>query len=113
MNCVNNHLTLEQQVNRMLRTTPGANGLTGIATIKMLSGYTNKIPCDLNHLSFTDLLLRAIGVDSCGKPAIRVVYIATCNPQKDCNNNAVENQLTQCFAYDVPTKSFALVLNQF
>lgn len=110
MNCENNHLSLEKQLTRMLRTV---GGLTGLATVKINSGYTAKIPCDLNHLSFEDLIKRSVGVDSCGRPAIRIKYIATCNLKKDCNNNDVENQFNQMFAYDTVTRSFALVLNQF
>ena len=110
MNCIDNHLPTEAHINNMLRV---AGALTGLPIIEVLSGYNvNANNCALNHLTFDELLRRAIGVDACGKPAIRVKYISSCNYQNNCTTNNQANAFTKLFAFDVATKTVALVLNR-
>lgn len=111
MNCSDNHLPLEKHLRAMVRKS---GVLCGLPIIEV-SGYTtNAMKCgdDLNHLSFTDLILKCIGTDACGRPAIRVKYIASCTLKMNCNLNDVSSEMNSIFAFDTATKSYALVLNK-
>lgn len=111
MDCNTNHLSLKQHLDNMLRKSGNLNGLP----IVEVSGHTsNALSCGLetNHLTFEQLLLKSIGTDACGKPAIRVKYIASCDYRKNCQTNDVNDNFNSMFAYDATTKTFALVLNK-
>lgn len=109
MDCNNNHLPLVKHLAPMLRKTGNLVGLPIVA----VTGHTdNAINCENSHLTFEDLFKRSIGVDSCGKPAIRVKFINTCSTLVTCANNDDANPLQKMFAYDSTTKTYALVINQ-
>lgn len=109
MNCNDNHLPLDKHLNAMMRVDGVLKGLP----IVEVSGHTeNALSCGLNHLTLEDLFKKSIGVDGCGKPAIRVKYIDSCDYAKNCGNNGVQNELRAMFAYDSTQKTFALVLNK-
>lgn len=108
MDCNINHIPLEEHLKAMLRKSGGLAGLP----IVEVSGHISKIPCDKNHLKFEDLLAASIGVDGCGKPALRVKIINSCTPYLDCKNNSESNWMQLPFAYDYNDKTFALVLNR-
>lgn len=108
MDCNNNHLPLKQHLENMLRHSGNLNGLP----ITEVSGHTDAIPCDLNFLTFEQLLLKSIATDTCGKPAIRVKFIDSCTYLKSCANNDVNDNFNKMFAWDSTAKTIALVLNQ-
>lgn len=108
MVCKDSNLPTDQLLKNSLRF----NGtLTGLA-ITEVTGYTEVIPCSLKHLSFDDLLRASFGIDACGKIALRVKNIATCDTLITCKNSSNENQLSEMFAYDSATRTIALVLNK-
>lgn len=113
MNCSDNHLPLKQHLDNMLRKSGVLNGLP-IVEVANGTHTENALSCGLetNHLSFDDLMRKSIGVDACGKPALRVKYIASCTYRKDCNKNDVNDNFNSMFAYDSTLKTFALVLNK-
>lgn len=109
MDCNDNHLPLKQHLDAMLRKDGELNGLP----IVEVSGHeSNALTCDKNHLTLDDLFRASIGVDSCGKPAIRVKYINSCELKKDCNIASVDDLLRSMFAYDETEGTYALVINQ-
>jgi hypothetical protein len=109
MDCNNNHLDLAKHLNAMLRVS---GALVGLPIVEV-SGHTEKaVNCELAHLTFEDLVKKSIGVDSCGKPAIRVKFIDSCTYKTQCANNGVQDNLREMFAYDSTAKTVALVLNK-
>jgi hypothetical protein len=108
MNCKESSLSTDQLLKNSLRFN---GALTGLA-ITAVTGYTDPIPCSLKHLSFDELLRASFGTDSCGKPALRVKFIATCDTLINCQNRSNENQLGEVFAYNSSTRTIAIVLNQ-
>lgn len=109
MDCKTNYLPTKQHLAAMLRTAGTLAGLPIVA----VSGHTeNAITCQKQHLSFDDLLRASIGTDNCGKPAIRVKFIDSCDLKTTCKNNSDEDPLRNMFAYDSTTKTIALVINQ-
>lgn len=109
MNCDDNHLPLKQHLDNMLRKSGVLFGLP----IVEVSGHTeNAVNCENNHLTFDDLMRKSIGVDACGKPALRVKFIESCTYKKDCEKNSVNDNFNSMFAYDSSAKTFALVLNK-
>lgn len=109
MDCTDAYIDVLKHINSMLRVSGVLIGLP----IVEISGHTdNALNCDNNHLKFEDLLRLSIGVDACGKPALRVKFIASCDLNKTCSNNDVQDNLRQIFAYDSTEKTFALVINK-
>lgn len=86
--------------------------LAGLPIVEVEGHYENPVTCSKNHLSFTDLLALCIGVDGCGKPAIRVKIIESCTNFTNCQNNDKDPILNHVFAYDATLKTHALVLNR-
>lgn len=109
MDCNNNYLPLKQHLEAMLRV---AAPLKGLPIVEVTGHEENALNCTNNHLTFEDLLKASIGVDSCGKPAIRVKFIDTCETEKTCANNSDADPLRGMFAYDSTTKTIALVINK-
>lgn len=110
MNCETNHLSVKKHLNSMVRKS---GVLAGLPIVEVSVGYhENAVNCGLNHLSFEQLLAKCIGVDACGKPAIRVKYIASCDVFTTCANNDKDSISNHVFAYDATLKTFALVLNK-
>lgn len=109
MNCSDNHLPLKSHMDAMLRTS---GSLAGLPIVEVDGHTENALSCGKNHLTLDDLFRASIGVDSCGKPALRVKFIASCDVKKTCTNNSVDDLLRSMFAYDSTTKTIALVLNQ-
>lgn len=109
MTCTDAHIDLMKHINSMLRVDGVLIGLPIVA----VEGHTeNALNCDNNHLTYEQLMKLSIGVDSCGKPALRVKFIASCDLNKSCSNNDVQDNLRQTFAYDSTLKTYALVINQ-
>jgi len=111
MDCTNNHISFTDTLRSLVRTDGTVNGL---AIVEVEDHTEAAIRCGAEnaHMSFTDFLLACIGVDTCGKPAIRVKYIDTCDSQITCSTNDDVNFLNQIFAYDSTLKTYALVINQ-
>lgn len=107
MVCKDSNLPTDQLLKNSLRFD---GTLTGLAITEV--SYTENIPCNLKYLSFDELLRASFGIDSCGKIALRVTFIATCDTLITCQNNSNENQLSELFAYDSATRTFSIVLNQ-
>lgn len=105
MDCINNYIATDDRLNGMLRSSGELVGLP----IVDVTGHTSMVPCSHNHLTFEQLLLASIGVDGCGKPALRVKYIDSCTLAITC---AKPKGLIDMFAYDATSKTFALVLNK-
>lgn len=104
-----NHLSLKTQLESMLRASGPLAGLPIVA----VTGHTeNAIRCDNNEWSFEEFVKASIGVDNCGKPALRVKFIDSCDVKVDCANHDDANPLRDMFAYDSTTDTYALVLNQ-
>jgi hypothetical protein len=108
MNCATNHLSVKKHLESMARKS---GVLVGLPITEVEGHEENAMSCGKNHLSFEQLLALCIGVDSCGKPAIRVKYIDSCETMRNCTNNDKDPLLNQTFAYDAGRKTFALVLN--
>lgn len=85
--------------------------LAGLPIVAVEGHHENAVNCQKNHLSFEQLLALCIGVDGCGKPAIRVKYIDSCTPFTNCANNDKDPILNHVFAYDATLHTYALVLN--
>jgi len=109
MDCQDNHLPLKSHLDAMLRTS---GDLAGLPIVEVEGHTENALSCGKNHLTLEDLFRASIGTDSCGKPALRVKFIASCDVKKTCTNNSVDDLLRSMFAYDSTTKTIALVLNQ-
>jgi hypothetical protein len=109
MNCENNHLSLNTHLRAMARIS---EKLVGLPIVAVTGHEDQALNCGTTHLGFDDMLSAAIGVDSCGKPAIRVKFINSCENYISCNNSSDDNVWRQFFAYDASTKTFAIVLNQ-
>jgi len=85
--------------------------LVGMPIVEVSGHNTQALQCDDGlPRTFESLLAASIGVDTCGKPALRVKFIDSCDVQIDCNVGG--DILSQIFAYEPTTKTFALVLNQ-
>lgn len=109
MDCNDSHLPLKQHLDAMLRVDGELNGLPMVE----VEGHTeNALSCDKNHLTLEDLFRASIGVDTCGKPAIRVKKISSCEVKKTCAISNVDDLLRSMFAYDATEKTFALVVNE-
>lgn len=110
MDCENNYIDLKRHLEAMARTDGTLIGLPIVA----VTGHTEQaIQCDDGKpRTFEALLAASIGVDSCGKPALRVKFIDTCDLHISCVNNSDERLLNQIFAYDSDLKTYALVINQ-
>ncbi len=109
MDCITNHLPLKFQLESMLR---GSNLLTGLPIVEVTGHTENALNCNNQHLTFEDFIKMSIGVDSCGKPALRVKFISSCNTVVNCANNSNEDPLKNIFAYDSTSKTVALVINK-
>ncbi len=109
MDCTTNHLPLKFQLESMLR---GARLLAGLPVVEVTGHTENALNCNNQHLTFEDFLKQSIGVDSCGKPAIRIKFIESCDTVVNCANNSNEDPLKNIFAYDTTAKTYALVLNK-
>lgn len=109
MNCSDNHIPINKHLENMARKS---GQLVGLPIVEV-SGHTDSaLRCDNNHLNFSDLLALCIGVDGCGKPAIRVKIIDSCETFLSCSTTDKNPLLNQVFAYDSTEKTYALVLNQ-
>lgn len=107
--CKDNHVPLVKYLEAMLRVSGALTGLPIVA----VTGHTQAaINCNNSHLQFEDFLRLSIGVDSCGKSALRVKFINSCNTLENCSNSADANPLRKMFAYDATSKTYALVINQ-
>lgn len=109
MNCSDNHIPVKKHLENMTRKS---GALVGLPIITVTGHTESALRCDNNHLKFEDFLALCIGVDGCGKPAIRVKKIDSCDPFFTCANNDKDPLLNQVFAYDSTTKTYALVLNE-
>lgn len=105
MDCTNNHISLDDRLNGMLRKSGELIGLP----VTVVTTHDSVVPCSHNHLTFDQLLALSIGTDGCGKPALRIKYIDTCTLAITCAKPA---KLSDSFAYDATLKTFALVLNK-
>lgn len=110
VNCTTNHLPIEQVLKSILRKDAG--GLVGMPIVEVSGHESPAINCKNNYLKFNDLLSLSVGVDPCGKPALRVKFIDTCEVDLTCVNNTDANVLNKIFAYDETAKTYAIVLNQ-
>lgn len=110
MDCTNNYIQLKDHLKAMVRSS---GQLSGMAIVEVESGYEDPAPCDDGlPRSFEQRLAASIGVDPCGKPALRVKFIDSCTSKISCTVGAEENVLDNIFAYESSTKSFALILNK-
>jgi hypothetical protein len=107
VDCENSYLSVEQQLQTLLRTDGAFNGLA--ATELVSENLVPALNCDNSHLTFIDFLLLSIGTDSCGKPTLRYTKILSCDLVKNCENNNF-NFLNTIFAYDTVAKVYALVI---
>lgn len=111
MDCTEQHIpTIDLLINMLRVSTP----LIGLPIVVVTGHTENALQCagDKRHLTFDDLLRASIGVDSCGKPALRVKFIDSCDAQINCAVPTGFDQLRNMFAYDSTTKTYAVVLNQ-
>lgn len=109
MNCSDNHIPVKKHLENMARVS---GALVGLPIVEVSGHAENALTCKNNHLSFSDLLALSIGVDSCGKPAIRVKFVDSCETFLTCSNSDKDPLLNQVFAYDSTLKTYALVLNK-
>jgi len=109
MDCSNNNYPLIHHLTAMARKSGSLIGMPIVA----VSGHNDQAAqCDDGlPRTFEKLLTASIGVDSCGKPSLRVKFIDSCETQISCKIES-DNILDQIFAYDATNKTFALVLNQ-
>ncbi|MDQ3047053.1 MAG: hypothetical protein M3R27_05845 [Bacteroidota bacterium] len=70
INCTNNILTAEQLIAALITKTSG--GDWALRTIEVTACAEDAIGCDLSHLTPFDVLKKCIGINECGKPAIRL-----------------------------------------
>lgn len=108
MDCTNSYIELEKHLAAMLRKS---GSLIGLPLVEVSGHESQAINCNNSHLTIVDFLRLSIGVDGCGKPALRVKFIDTCDTLVNCANNVNANPLAQMFAYDATEKTYALVLN--
>ena len=106
MDCTNNYIATPDRLNDMLRSSGELVGLP----VTIVTTHASVVPCELNHLTFEQLLLACIGTDGCGKPAFRIKYINSCTLAY--NVCSKPKSLIDMFAYDATLKTFALVLNK-
>lgn len=111
VNCNTNHLPIGEILKSILRKD-ATTKLVGMPIVEVSGHDEPAITCKNNHLKFEDFLSLSVGVDACGKPALRVKNIATCDVDMNCANNSDPNPLNKIFAYDSTTKTYAIVLNK-
>lgn len=112
MNCDTNSIPLKRHIEGMLRAS---GSLTGLPIVEVEEGTHLEpgLSCNNSFMTFEDMLRGSIGVDTtCGRLAIRVKFIDSCEVKLGCANAQDETLLNQIFAYDSTSKTFALVLNQ-
>lgn len=68
--CVNKDMTLEQLASALLTKTE--DGEIAIRTMIVDACDENAIDCTTNSIPLTVNIARAIGINSCGKPALRL-----------------------------------------
>jgi len=106
--CENSYLSAEQQVQTLLRTDGTLNGLA-LNVVTTPLDIEPAINCTNNNLTFVDLFLLSIGVDSCAKPSIRAINIESCDLLKNCDNKDF-NFLNNIFAYSPALNQYFIVL---
>lgn len=112
LNCNTNHLPIDKIVTSLLRKV-AASGLVGLPIVEVAGHNTPAMNCDNNHLKFEDFLRLVIGIDGiCGKPALRVKIIDSCDLDINCENQNEANPLNKMFAYDAVLGTYAIVLNR-
>lgn len=109
MDCANSYLELKKHLNAMLRKS---GALVGLPIVEVSGHASAAINCENSHLTFEDFMRLCIGVDACGKPALRVKFIASCTTLVTCANNDDANPLGKMFAFDATAKTYALVINK-
>lgn len=110
MDCKDQNVSTLELLTKMLRELKPLAGLP----IVIVTGHTeNAIQCNSGkNLNIDDLFRASIGVDSCGKPALRVKIINTCEVKANCAVPTGFDPMRDMFAYDSTAKTIALVLNQ-
>lgn len=109
MNCKDQNVSTLELLTKMLRV---AKPLVGLPIVFVTGHTENAIQCnDGKNLSVDDLFRASIGVDNCGKPALRVKVINTCDVKANCAVPTGFDPMRDMFAYDSTTKTIALVLN--
>lgn len=111
MDCATNHIPLTKQLEAMARTSGVFVGLP-IVEVEVDTHEENAMRCDNNHLTLEDLLKACIGTDVCGKPALRVKFIDSCDTLVTCGKNHDADVFRKMFCYDSTAKTYALVINQ-
>jgi hypothetical protein len=110
MDCVTNNYPLIHHLTSMARKS---GKLVGLAIVAVTGHNDQAMNCDHGKpRTFEALLAASIGVDSCGKPAIRVKFIDSCDSKIDCKVPNDAGIFDQLFAYDSTSKTYALVINQ-
>ena len=111
LDCNKQNITTMDLIESMLRV---ASPLTGLAIVVVSGHNESALQCskDTKHFTFEDFLRASIGVDNCGKQALRIKFIDSCDSKKTCKVRTGYNPLRDMFAYDSTTKTYALVLNQ-
>jgi len=107
VNCVNNYLSAEQQMQTLLRTNGTLNGIA-LEVVSTPLDIEPAINCTNNNLTFIDLFLLCIGVDACAKPSIRAINIQSCDQVKNCSNNDYDF-LNSIFAYSPSLQQYYIV----
>jgi len=105
--CENSYLSADKQIQTLLRTDGTLNGVA-LEIVSTPGDIEPALNCDNNNLTFIDLFLLCIGVDSCAKPSIRAINIQSCDQVKNCDNNAYEF-LNSIFAYSPALKQYYIV----
>lgn len=111
MDCKTNHIPLNDHLRSMLRKSGRLKGLP----IVEVTGHTeHAMSCgaENSHWKFEDFMAASIGVDTCGKPAIRVKFIHSCTNEIECANNTNTNVFAEMFAYDKSAKTYCMVINK-
>lgn len=70
--CANKDLTPEQLMAALLTKTAGLGGEVAIRTMLVPACELDAIDCTTNSLPLKTNLSKAIGINSCGKPALRL-----------------------------------------
>lgn len=112
LNCNTNHLPIDKIVSSLLRKETAPGSLIGLPIVEVDGHISPAMNCDNNHLKFEDFLKLVIGVDVCGKPALRVKIINSCEVDINCDNQIEANPLNKMFAYDAVQGTYAIVLNR-
>ena len=107
INCENNYLSLDKQVQTLLRTDGTLNGLA-VNVITLPVDAEPALNCDKNNLTFVQLLMLCFVVDSCGKPAINAAFIQSCDLVKTCDNNPY-SFLNSIFGYSPALKQYFII----